>query len=174
MWKAPTPDGFLPECTLRGGDAWYHKSFGKTSVSRFEAFGSYQNARKRSPYCHGCSSTRLVGFHGNSDGEALQSHPARSAEAGLGIYRHGLAQYHGGRKKGRFCGRATPSSAPSAEHQLAKSFQARSSVWLERYLDTVEVNGSSPFGPTICFNNLPRYRGHFTLLCDVFCDIGPF
>ena len=28
------------------------------------------------------------------------------------------------------------------------SFQARSSVWLERYLDTVEVNGSSPFGPT--------------------------
>ena len=43
----------------------------------------------------------------------------------------------------------TPDSTPSAECELAKSFQARSSVWLERYLDTVEVNGSSPFGPTI-------------------------
>jgi hypothetical protein len=27
--------------------------------------------------------------------------------------------------------------------------QARSSVWLERYLDTVEVSGSSPLAPTI-------------------------
>ena len=27
--------------------------------------------------------------------------------------------------------------------------QARSSVWLERFLDTEEVDGSSPFGPTI-------------------------
>ncbi len=36
---------------------------------------------------------------------------------------------------------------------MVKSFQARSSVWLERYLDTVEVNGSSPFGPTK-INNL--------------------
>ncbi len=26
--------------------------------------------------------------------------------------------------------------------------QARSSDWLERYLDTVEVSGSSPLGPT--------------------------
>ena len=26
--------------------------------------------------------------------------------------------------------------------------QARSSVWLERFLDTEEVDGSSPFGPT--------------------------
>ncbi len=38
-----------------------------------------------------------------------------------------------------------------------KSLQARSSVWLERYLDTVEVNGSSPFGPTNVFNHLRRH-----------------
>ena len=30
-----------------------------------------------------------------------------------------------------------------------KTRQARSSVWLERYLDTVEVSGSSPLGPTM-------------------------
>jgi hypothetical protein len=32
--------------------------------------------------------------------------------------------------------------------------QARSSARLERYLDTVEVWGSSPHGPTIYFNKL--------------------
>jgi hypothetical protein len=31
--------------------------------------------------------------------------------------------------------------------------QARSSVWLERFLDTEEVDGSSPFGPTIIYFN---------------------
>jgi hypothetical protein len=30
--------------------------------------------------------------------------------------------------------------------------QARSSVGLERFLDTEEVDGSNPFGPTIIFN----------------------
>jgi hypothetical protein len=39
--------------------------------------------------------------------------------------------------------------------------EARSSVGLERFLDTEEVDGSNPFGPTILCNwferdNLPR------------------
>ena len=150
MWKAPTPDRFLPEFRLRGGDAWYHKSLGRTTVSRFETLGSYQDARKRGANCNGCSGTRLVGIHGHSLGEVLRPHPARSTEAGLGVYRHGLAESPVKRRAGKqFWRRVTPSSAPSSERQLAKSFQARSSVWLERYLDTVEVSGSSPLGPTI-------------------------
>src|SRR5262252_8396332 len=36
--------------------------------------------------------------------------------------------------------------------------QARSSVWLERFLDTEEVDGSSPFGPTIVFNHLRNHQ----------------
>ena len=43
------------------------------------------------------------------------------------------------RKAGEFL--ATPSAR--------KSKQARSSVGLERFLDTEEVDGSNPFGPTI-------------------------
>ena len=34
------------------------------------------------------------------------------------------------------------------------ALQARSSVWLERFLDTEEVDGSSPFGPTTLHTNL--------------------
>ena len=37
---------------------------------------------------------------------------------------------------------------------LASQFRPVAQFWLERYLDTVEVSGSSPDGPTIRFNHL--------------------
>jgi hypothetical protein len=40
--------------------------------------------------------------------------------------------------------------------EVSASLQARSSVWLERFLDTEEVDGSSPFGPTIIFIGIKR------------------
>ena len=76
------------------------------------------------------------------------------------------------RKGSRFCA-ACIQLAPGNPSQLVKSFQARSSVWLERYLDTVEVNGSSPFGPTNIFNNLRWHPFRFPRFGDVFGDIGP-
>ena len=97
----------------------------------------------------------MVGFHGDSDGEAVRSYPARGPKASLGIYRHGLARAPAKRSsRGRFWGNGIPKSVPSAGCQLVKSLQARSSARLERYLDTVEVWGSSPHGPTIFFNKL--------------------
>ena len=52
--------------------------------------------------------------------------------------------------------------------------QARSSVGLERFLDTEEVDGSNPFGPTIVFK---QFRGCALLrfgVCDVVCDVIDF
>ena len=37
---------------------------------------------------------------------------------------------------------------------LASQFRPVAQFWLERYLDTVEVSGSSPDGPTIVLNHL--------------------
>jgi hypothetical protein len=47
---------------------------------------------------------------------------------------------------------------PQSAKETDSEGQARSSVWLERYLDTVEVNGSSPFGPTNVFLQLRGIR----------------
>ena len=49
--------------------------------------------------------------------------------------------------------------------------QARSSVWLERFLDTEEVDGSSPFGPTIFVNNLDQSIAREAGICDLSCVV---
>ena len=41
--------------------------------------------------------------------------------------------------------------APGVRSLNGRFQQARSSVGLERFLDTEEVDGSNPFGPTILF-----------------------
>src|SRR6185436_7673341 len=60
-----------------------------------------------------------------------------------------------GLRRGRSQGRAelTPREAvcylpPLAAGERRRRTQARSSAWLERYVDIVEVSGSSPLGPT--------------------------
>jgi hypothetical protein len=109
----------------------------------------------RHPVCRGRANLGLVGKHGGPHGETLRSYPARGATAGFGSYRDT-----------RNSDRCAPKCAPSGNCVRLENSQlidlvaeARSSVWLERYLDTVEVNGSSPFGPTMPFNNLPSFRG---------------
>jgi hypothetical protein len=120
----------------------------------------------------------MVGFHGDSDGEALRPYPARGPKASLGIYRHGLAREPAKLSaSGQFWGNGIPKSVPRGGCQLAKSLQARSSARLERYLDTVEADGSSPSGPTKSMTNFRRHGLRFAIFtgfCDVFCDIGPF
>ena len=41
---------------------------------------------------------------------------------------------------------------------LASQFRPVAQFWLERYLDTVEVSGSSPLGPTIIIKALRATR----------------
>jgi hypothetical protein len=56
-----------------------------------------------------------------------------------------------------------PKGQPVAQSPEEQFFQARSSVWLERYLDTVEVSGSSPLGPTISFLEVSKPFTQFHL-----------
>src|SRR5262245_30021175 len=48
---------------------------------------------------------------------------------------------------------------PLAAGRIAASIQARSSAWLERYVDIVEVSGSSPLGPTRYLTTKPTSEG---------------
>ena len=83
------------------------------------------------------------------------------------IHRHNLNSGRGAPKcePNRKCGRIESSELNASVRQ------ARSSARLERYLDTVEVWGSSPHGPTIAFNNLPKARPREFSNCNVDCNV---
>ena len=83
------------------------------------------------------------------------------------IHRHNLNSGRGAPKcePNRKCGRIESSEL------IGSVLQARSSARLERYLDTVEVWGSSPHGPTNAFNNLPKARPREISNCNVDCNV---
>jgi Phage integrase family len=104
-----------------------------------------------------CDSSRMDPSKPNSKWKTAWR-KAREVAGLPGLRYHDLR--HIASQKLLFSASCEPNGQPVARSHEEKSFQARSSVWLERYLDTVEVNGSSPFGPTIMPTSKPLMGPH--------------